>query len=74
MHLLLIPNGALGAYLVTQKALPLNKDNLIIKVEQGYVMNWPSEIIVKIMHQRGTVTNVQVGGCVVIMIKGLLFL
>ncbi len=65
-------NGALGAYLVTHKALPLDKDKIIIKVEQGYVMDRPSEIIVEITHQNGTVTDVKVGGSAVTVLEGSL--
>lgn len=63
-------NGALGAYLVANRALPLPADKLIVQVEQGYVMGRPSEIIAEINHTNGVVTSVKVGGRAVIIMEG----
>lgn len=65
-------NGALGAYLVVNKALPLNVQKILIKVEQGYFMDRPSEILVEISHQDGTITDVKVGGSAVTVLKGFI--
>lgn len=66
-------NGALGAYLVMNKALPLKNDKIVIKVEQGYIMDRPSEIVAEISHNNGIVSDVKVGGSAVIVIEGMLF-
>ena len=45
-------NGALGAYLVKNNVLKF-KDKITIICEQGYYMNRPSKIIVKIRRKQG---------------------
>lgn len=65
-------NGALGAYLVINKALPLGQEKVTIAVEQGYVMNRPSEIIVEITHRDGDVKEVKVGGSARIVLSGVM--
>lgn len=63
-------NGALAAYLVENKAIPLKEENIIIKIEQGYMMDRPSEIIAEISHDDSKVKNVKVGGSAVVVMKG----
>jgi len=63
-------NGALGAYLVANKALPLPPGELLLKVEQGYVMGRPSEILVSIRYAGGVVSDVKVGGRAVTIMEG----
>lgn len=63
-------NGALGAYLVANKAIPLDQNKVSINVEQGYVMDRPSEIFVEITHDNGFIEDVKVGGSAVIVMEG----
>ena len=63
-------NGALGAYLVLNKALPLTKNPIRIKIEQGIGMGRPSQIVAEISHQEGIVSKVMVGGSAVIVMEG----
>lgn len=65
-------NGALGAYLVINKALSLPKNPLILKIEQGNGMGRPSRIVVEISHEEGRVTLVKVGGSAVIVLEGFI--
>ena len=67
-------NGALGAYLIINKAIPLKEEKVVIKVEQGYIMDRPSEIIVEILHNKGQVEEVKVGGSAVIIMEGTMLL
>jgi trans-2,3-dihydro-3-hydroxyanthranilate isomerase len=64
-------NGALGAYLVVNRALPLSAGKLVLQVEQGYAMGRPSEIVVEITHDNGVITDVKVGGRAVIIMEGI---
>jgi trans-2,3-dihydro-3-hydroxyanthranilate isomerase len=65
-------NGALGAYLVGNKAIQITEEKVFIRVEQGYVMNRPSKILVEILHYNGEVTEVAVGGSAIIIMEGIL--
>ena len=56
------------------KAVPLDNNKIVIKVEQGYIMDRPSEIVAEITHNNGIVCDVKVGGSAVIVIEGILFL
>lgn len=67
-------NGALAAYLVTNRAVPLDDEKIIIRVEQGYVMDRPSEIIAEIIHEKGDIKEVRVGGRGVIVIEGTIMI
>ena len=62
-------NGALGAYLVEHKVLKF-KDNITMICEQGYYMNRPSKIIVRLEKNKGYLT-VKVGGKAVIVREAL---
>jgi len=62
-------NGALGAYLVKNDVLKF-KDNATIICEQGYYMNRPSKIIVRLEGTKDDLT-VKVGGKAVIVIEKL---
>lgn len=53
-------NGALACYLYRNKIVPLS--NNILKFEQGYVMNKPSEIITKIIAADNCIRKILVGG------------
>lgn len=53
--------GALGSYLCKYQAVLKEKNNEMI-FEQGYTMNKPSEIKVKLMAVKNNITKVMVGG------------
>jgi trans-2,3-dihydro-3-hydroxyanthranilate isomerase len=62
-------NGALGAYLVENGVLKF-KDNVTIICEQGYYMNRPSKIIVKLERRKSDLT-IEVGGKAIIVKEGI---
>lgn len=62
-------NGALGAYLVKNDVLKI-QDNITIICEQGYYMNRPSKIIVRLEGSKDDLT-VKVGGTAVIVMEKL---
>jgi len=62
-------NGALGAYLVKNEVLRF-EDTITIICEQGYYMNRPSKIIVKLEGNMDDLT-VKVGGKAIIVSEGL---
>lgn len=62
-------NGALGAYLVENDILKF-EDNITIICEQGYYMNRPSKIIVRLEGSKSNLT-IEVGGKAVIVTEGL---
>jgi len=51
--------GALAAYLQNRQHIPVNE---FIKIEQGYELNRPSEILAKVVVANGTVESVVIGG------------
>ncbi|MBZ9637177.1 PhzF family phenazine biosynthesis protein [Clostridium sp. FP1] len=61
-------NGALGAYLVKNDMLKF-EDNITIICEQGYYMNRPSKIVVRLEGTKDDLT-VKVGGEAVIVMSG----
>jgi trans-2,3-dihydro-3-hydroxyanthranilate isomerase len=61
-------NGALGAYLIENDVLKFD-DNITIICEQGYYMNRPSKIIVRLEGSKDDLT-VKVGGKAVIILEG----
>ena len=63
-------NGALGAYLVHHRAIPLPEPTVRIVSEQGIEMGRPSTLYVEVDHRGGEVTCVRVGGQVVPVIEG----
>jgi len=62
-------NGALGAYLIKNNVIEF-EDNMTIICEQGYYMNSPSKIIVRLEGSEDDLT-VKVGGGAVIVSSGL---
>lgn len=60
-------NGALGAYLAKNNVLKF-EDNITIICEQGYYMNRPSKIIVRLEGKKDDLT-VKVGGAAVIVME-----
>ncbi|MBW4828996.1 MAG: PhzF family phenazine biosynthesis protein [Clostridiaceae bacterium] len=63
-------NGALAAYLIENKAVSLKEEKIIMRIEQGHIMDRPSEIIAEILNDNGKVKDVKVGGSAVIVMKG----
>jgi trans-2,3-dihydro-3-hydroxyanthranilate isomerase len=59
-------SGPFGAYLVRHGLRPPGK----LLLEQGYEMGRPSQIVVEIQVQAGVVSQVTVGGGVVMMAEG----
>jgi len=66
-------NGALAAYLALNKAVLPDADGLIrLRIEQGHVMDRPSEIIAEAVLAGGAVTSVRVGGSAAIVLEGIM--
>jgi trans-2,3-dihydro-3-hydroxyanthranilate isomerase len=63
-------NGALGAYLVQHRAVPLTGSTVRIVSEQGAELNRPSTLQVEVDHRDGEPTAVRVGGQVAPLIEG----
>jgi len=68
--------GALGAYLLGKNVLPYEAESSTthMVIEQGYEMGRPSLIEVEVDVTQGAVSEVRVGGQVVILIEGELTL
>jgi trans-2,3-dihydro-3-hydroxyanthranilate isomerase len=63
-------NGALGAYLVHHRAVPVTEPTTHITSEQGLEMGRPSTLYVEVDSGGGEVTAVRVGGEVVAVAEG----
>jgi trans-2,3-dihydro-3-hydroxyanthranilate isomerase len=64
-------NGALGAYLVHHRAVPVSEPTVYIQSEQGAEMGRPSTLYVEVDHAGGEITAVRVGGQVVLVAEGV---
>jgi len=64
-------NGALGAYLVHHRAVPVTKPTTYIVSEQGAKMKRPSTLYVEVDSKGERVTAVRVGGQVVPVAEGV---
>ena len=64
-------NGALGAYLVHHRAVPVTEPTTYIVSEQGAEINRPSTLYVEVDSAGKEITAVQVGGQVVPVIEGV---
>jgi trans-2,3-dihydro-3-hydroxyanthranilate isomerase len=64
-------NGALGAYLVHHRAVPVTEPTTHILSEQGAEMNRPSTLYVEVDSTGDEVTVVRVGGQVVLVVEGV---
>lgn len=64
--------GALGAYLVRYRAVPLTTPTVYIKSEQGMEIDRPSTLFVEVDHTDGEITAVRVGGETVLVAEGVL--
>lgn len=65
-------NGALGAYLIINRAMGAVENPFMMKVEQGSEMGRPSQILLEIEHRGGLVSSVKVGGRAIILLEGYL--
>jgi trans-2,3-dihydro-3-hydroxyanthranilate isomerase len=68
--------GALGAYMLAKSIVPyeFEASTTHLVIEQGYEMGRPSLIEVEVDIEQGAITEVRVGGQVVILIEGTLTL
>ena len=64
-------NGALGAYLVHHRAVPLTAPTTQIVSAQGAEMGRPSTVYVAVDHDEAGISAVRVGGAVVLVIEGV---
>jgi len=64
-------NGALGAYLVHQGAVPVAKPTVHIVSEQGAELGRPSTLYIEVDHVGKEVLAVRVGGQVVPVVEGI---
>jgi trans-2,3-dihydro-3-hydroxyanthranilate isomerase len=64
-------NGALGAYLVYHRAVPVTEPTTHILSEQGAEIGRPSTLYVEVDHKGKEITAVRVGGQVVPVIEGV---
>ncbi len=64
-------NGALGAYLVRHRAVPLTAPTVRIQCEQGKEAGRPSTLNVEVDHEGGEPKTVRVGGEVVPVLEGV---
>ncbi len=63
-------NGALGAYLVKHRAVPVTEPTTTIVSEQGAEMGRPSVLFLEVDSASGKISAVRVGGHVVLMAEG----
>ncbi len=63
-------NGALGAYLVRHRAIPVTEPTTSIVSEQGAEINRPSTLYVEVDSRAEEITAVRVGGQVVLVAEG----
>jgi trans-2,3-dihydro-3-hydroxyanthranilate isomerase len=63
-------NGALGAYLVRHRALPVTEPTTYITSEQGLELGRPSTLYVEVDSRGAEIASVRVGGEVVAMAEG----
>lgn len=63
-------NGALGAYLVQHRILPLSSPTTRIRSEQGSEIGRPSRILIEVDGSPGQISSVRVAGSVVQVAEG----
>lgn len=63
-------NGALGAYLVHHRVVPLTAPTVYIESEQGIELSRPSKLYLEVDVQDGEPVTVRVGGQVVPVVEG----
>ena len=67
-------NGALGAYLVHHRAVEIDKPTTYIVSEQGAEINRPSKLTIEVESVGETISAVRVGGQVVVVAEGKVWL
>jgi trans-2,3-dihydro-3-hydroxyanthranilate isomerase len=67
-------SGALGAYLVRYRMIELGEPTTIVTSEQGLEAGRPSELVIEIDLEQNEIKAVRVGGKVVKVMEGILFL
>lgn len=65
-------NGALGAYLVKNRLLPLTSPEVRMTFEQGNRLGRKGILTIKIFHEGGTISQVWVGGEAVTVLEGMI--
>jgi len=65
-------NGALGAYLVHHRAIPVTEPTTHVVSEQGAEINRPSTLYVEVDSRGEEITAVRVGGQVVLVAEGVI--
>jgi trans-2,3-dihydro-3-hydroxyanthranilate isomerase len=66
-------SGALGAYLVHHRVFGGEAEVIRLENEQGYEMGRPSRILIEVSRNGGTITRVRVGGQVVKVMDGTIY-
>ena len=66
-------SGALGAYLVHHRVFGGEAEVIHLENEQGYEMGRPSRILIEVSRNGGTITRVRVGGQVVKVMDGTIY-
>ena len=66
-------SGALGAYLVHHRVVGGEAPVIHLENEQGYELGRPSRIFVEVSRHGSTISRVRVGGCVVKVIDGTIY-
>jgi trans-2,3-dihydro-3-hydroxyanthranilate isomerase len=64
-------SGAMGAYLVRHRVVPIDRPTVEIQSEQGLEMGRPSKITVSVDHVNGEPTVVRVSGKTVLVVEGV---
>ena len=66
-------SGALGAYLVHYRVFGGKMPVVHLENEQGYELGRPSRIMIEVTREDSTISRVRVGGCVVKVIDGTVY-
>jgi trans-2,3-dihydro-3-hydroxyanthranilate isomerase len=66
-------SGALGAYLVHHRVFGGEAEVIQLENEQGYEMGRPSRILIEVSRDGGRITQVRVGGQVVKVMEGTIY-
>ena len=66
-------SGALGAYLVHYRVVGGEMPVVHLENEQGYELGRPSRIMIEVSREDSTISQVRVGGCVVKVIDGTVY-
>jgi trans-2,3-dihydro-3-hydroxyanthranilate isomerase len=66
-------SGALGAYLVHHRVIGGEVSVVHLENEQGYELGRPSRILIEVERTGSTISRVRVGGCVVKVLDGTIY-